>query len=148
MTKQDFEERSHRIIRKDAVLSESELDAWTRSRDWLASQVLRVNGEPSRRQSPRARLSVPVHVAGIGNAVTEDLGFRGLSLMAKHQLDVRAGQEQSLRVSILGRSIYATARVIWSDDLRMGLAIIAIHPSDEYALQAAVCVQHLECWPD
>jgi hypothetical protein len=148
MTRRDFEESSRRILRKDAILSRSELDAWTRSRDWLASQVLGEDGAPSRRRSPRARLTVPVHVAGIGNALTEDLGFQGLSLRAKHQLDVRAGQEQSVRVSILGRSIYATARVVWSDDLRMGLAITAIHPTDEYALQAVVCVQHLECWPD
>lgn len=148
MTRKEFEEKSRRILSKDGAVSKDEFEMWVRGRDWLASRLVEADLGPGRRRYPRAKLSVPAHVAGIGNAITEDIGFRGLSLRAKNLPALRSGEEQSVRVSILGRSIYATARVVWSDDVRMGLSIIAIHPADEYALQAAVCVQHLEHWAE
>ncbi len=148
MTKKEFEDQSRRLLSQDADISSDDLAKWVLGRDWLAKRIIRDDQNPSRRRYPRAKLALPAHIAGIGNALTEDIGFRGMALWARRLPRLRTGEEQSVRVSILGRSIYATATVVWADAAasRLGLSITAIHPSDELALQAAVCVQHIDRW--
>lgn len=148
LTRQNFEDTSHRILSEEASVSPSELSVWMRGRDWLAKRLIGDDPRPGRRRYPRAKVSIPAHIAGIGNAVTEDISFRGMALRAAKLPKIRSGEEQSIRLSILGRSIYAIGTVVWFDASRLGLSISAIHPSDELALQAAVCAQHLDRWID
>jgi hypothetical protein len=141
----EFAEKNRRILQGDPV-SEREILDWQRGRDWLAERVSGSEGGPARRRSPRLRLVLTAHIAGVGGAITDDLGFFGMSLRPLRAPSLHRGEEASVRVSLLGRSIYLLGRVAWLGDDRLGLALGAAHPADERALQAAVCNGHLDRW--
>jgi hypothetical protein len=142
----EFEYRNRQVIRDAAGLAPSDLEEWNRARDWLASRVLGSEPELSQRKAPRARLVLPAHVAGLGPTMTENVGFRGLLVRTMKQHRLKSGDEVSVRVTLLGRSIYALAEVAWVDRMRIGLRITSIHPSDERALEATVCEQLTDHW--
>ncbi len=143
----EFAEKNRRLLQGDPV-SERELLDWLRGRDWLAERVSGSEASPARRRSPRLRLALTAHIAGVGGAVTDDLGFFGMSLRPRRASSLHRGEEASVRVSLLGRSIYLLGKVVWLGDDRLGLALGAAHPDDERALQAAVCNGHLDCWDE
>lgn len=143
----DFAEKNRRLLQGDAI-SEPDLAAWMRGRDWLAERVVEEDAGPARRHSPRLRLALTAHIAGVGGAVTDDLGFAGLSLRSLRPPPLHRGEEASVRLSLLGRSIYLLGRVAWLGDDRLGIALGAAHPDDERALQAAVCNGHLDRWEE
>jgi hypothetical protein len=147
VTRTEFEERNRRFLAGDPSLTDADVHAWERGRDWLAERLVEERPGLPKRRSPRLRLSLLAHIGGVGAAVTEDLGFFGLGLKSKRQPDLSPGEEASVRISLLGRSIYLLGRVAWAADERVGIAIGAAHPSDERAIQAAVCNGLLERWP-
>ncbi len=146
ITRREFEEKNRRMIVGARDLPDADLFAWQRGRDWLAERVAGDPGSLGRRRSPRLRLTLPVHIAGVGGGTTDDLGFYGLALRPRDGPALRPGDDASVRVVLLGRSIYAIARVAWMDSERVGLVLSAIHPGDARALQAAVCDGLLDLW--
>jgi hypothetical protein len=84
----------------------------------------------------------------VGGAVTDDLGFQGMSLRPLRAPSLHRGEEASVRVSLLGRSIYLLGKVVWLGQDRLGITLDAAHPADERALQAAVCNGHLDRWQE
>jgi hypothetical protein len=143
----EFAEKNRLLLQGDAM-PEGDLLAWTRGRDWLAERVTEQESGPARRRSPRLRLVLNAHIAGVGGAVTDDLGFRGMSLRPLRAPSLHRGEEASVRVSLLGRSIYLLGKVVWLGEDRLGIALDAAHPADERALQAAVCNGHLDRWQE
>jgi hypothetical protein len=143
----EFVEKNRLLLQGEAI-SEGDLLAWARGRDWLAERVTGDETGPARRRSPRLRLALTAHIAGVGRAVTDDLGFSGMSLRPLRAPPFRRGEEASVRLSLLGRSIYVLGRVVWLGDDRLGIALGAAHPDDERALQAAVCNGHLDRWEE
>jgi hypothetical protein len=141
----EFAEQNRRLLQGDEI-TDDEILAWTRGRDWLAGHVAVDEAGLARRRSPRLRLALDAHIAGVGGAVTDDLGFHGMSLRPRRRPSLHQGEEASVRVSLLGRSIYVLGTVIWLGGDRVGLALEAAHPDDERALQAAVCNGHLDRW--
>jgi len=141
----EFAEKNRRLLQGDPV-PEGDLLAWKRGRDWLAGRVSERDSGPARRRSPRLRLALTAHIAGVGGAVTDDLGFFGMSLRPLRAPLLHRGDEASVRLSLLGRSIYLLGKVVWLEDDRIGIALGAAHPDDERALQAAVCNGHLDRW--
>lgn len=140
----EFEEKNRRVQLGDAV-PDLDLDAWRLGRDWLAARSMR-KAPGLKRKTPRVNLAAPAHLAGVGPAVTENLGFRGIALRAGRRGGLVPGEEASVRLQLGGRSIYALGKVVWAGDGRIGIAIESIHPEDERALQAAVCGRLLEHW--
>ncbi len=82
----------------------------------------------------------------MGRAVTDDVGFWGMRLLADRPPRLVQGDEASVRLNLVGRSIYVLGRVVWVDRGRVGLALDSAHPADERALQAAVCGGLLARW--
>ncbi|HEU4382313.1 MAG TPA: PilZ domain-containing protein [Anaeromyxobacteraceae bacterium] len=148
LSRRDFEARTRRIIAGDAALAESELHGWELGRDWLAWRLTQGEVGAARRRSPRLRLSLPGHIAGTGGAFTEDLGFHGLSLRPLRPVRLGEGDEASVRISLAGRSLYLLGKVVWLSEGRVGVALGSAHPSDERALQAAVCSGFLDRFSD
>ncbi len=147
ITRREFEEKNRRVLAGARDLPESELFAWQRGRDWLVERTQPApEADPHRRRSPRLPLQLSAHIAGIGSATTADIGFHGLGLLPARGGPLQQGEEASVRVTLVGRSIYAIGRVVWTDATRVGLALEAIHPSDARALQAAVCNGLLNHW--
>ena len=148
LSRRDFEERTRRIIAGDATLAESELAGWELGRDWLAWRLTQGEVGAARRRSPRLKLSLSGHIAGTGGALTEDLGFHGLSLRPLRPPRIAEGDEASVRITLAGRSIYLLGKVVWLAEGRVGVALGSAHPSDERALQAAVCSGFLDRFSD
>jgi hypothetical protein len=143
-----FEERTRRLIAGDPTLTEAEVAGWELGRDWLAWRLTEGEVGAARRRSPRLKLSLSGHIAGTGGAFTDDLGFFGLSLRPLRPPRLSEGDEASVRLTLAGRSIYLLGKVVWLGRDRLGVALGAAHPSDERALQAAVCHGFLEHFVD
>ncbi len=146
MSRSDFEEKNRRLLMGQGFLPEAEVSAWERGRDWLARQATASENAPARRRSPRLQISLAAHIAGVGRAVTDDVGFGGMRLLSDKVPRLARGDEASVRISLVGRSIYLLGRVVWIGGGRVGLALDAAHPADERALQAAVCNGLLDRW--
>ncbi len=127
-------------------LSETDVAAWQRGRDWLARQDAETSEGLVRRGSPRVHLALTAHVGGVGPAVTDDVGFGGMRLVSDNLPRLKSGDEVTVRVYLVGRSIYLLGRVAWMDRDRVGIAVGASPPAAERALQAAVCNGLLHRW--
>jgi hypothetical protein len=145
LSRAEFEEKNRRILAGDP-LPDREVRTWELGRDWLAELLAEELPGQVRRRSPRARVSVLAYLAGVGGAITEDLGFFGLGLRSKQEAGLRRGTEASVRLTLFGRSVYVLGRVAWAQEDRLGLAIGAAHPDDQRAIQAAVCNRLLDRW--
>lgn len=146
LSRPEFEERNRRLIQGDRTLSDPELAQWTLGRDWLAWYLAEKDAGPARRRWPRLRMALSGHIAGVGGAITDDLGFFGMGLRPLRPAQLARGEEASVRLVLAGRSIYVLGKVVWLEGDRLGLALGAAHPSDERALQAAVCNGLLDRW--
>ncbi len=148
LSRSEFEEKNRRLLVGETSLLDADVSAWQRGRDWLAHRAEERGEGPVRRRSPRLRLALTAHIAGVGRGVTDDVGFGGMRLLLDKLPKLRAGDEASVRLNLVGRSVYVLGRVIWTEGDRVGLALDAAHPSDERALQAAVCNGLLDRWDD
>jgi len=148
LSRREFEERTRRLIAGDATLTDGEVAGWELGRDWLAWRLTEREVGTARRRSPRLKLSLSGHIAGTGGAFTDDLGFFGLSLRPLRPPRLGEGDEASVRLTLAGRSIYLLGKVVWLGRDRLGLALSSAHPSDERALQAAVCSGFLQHFVD
>jgi hypothetical protein len=146
MSRSEFEEKNRRLLMGHGFLPEIDVFAWERGRDWLAHRTAEHRPGMEKRRSPRLRLSLTAHIAGVGRAVTDDIGFGGMRLQLDKQAPLTEGSEASVRLDLAGRSIYVLGQVVWTDDSRVGMALRAAHPADERALQAAVCSGLLDRW--
>ena len=146
MSRVEFEEKNRRLLMGHGMLPEVDIFAWERGRDWLAQQSIERKPGLEKRRSPRLRLALTAHIAGVGRAVTDDIGFGGMRLQLDKQVPLMRGTEASVRVDLAGRSIYILGQVVWTDKSRVGMALRAAHPADERALQAAVCNGFLDRW--
>lgn len=146
LSRDEFAEKNRSLIAGDRSLAEGEVAAWERGRDWLCRTVVGDDPPPGRRRWPRRRISLPAHIAGVGDAFTDDIGFAGMALRSPRPSAFRPGEEASVRLNLGGRSIYALGKVVWTTAARVGLAIVAIHPADQRALEATVCDGLLEQW--
>jgi hypothetical protein len=146
MSRSEFEEKNRRLLMGDGFLPEVDISAWQRGRDWLAQRATESEKAAPRRRSPRLQISLTAHIAGVGRAVTDDVGFWGMRLLADKMPRLVQGDEASVRLNLAGRSIYVLGRVVWVDRGRVGLSLDAAHPADERALQAAVCNGLLDRW--
>lgn len=145
LSRDEFDEKNRRLLAGDRWLGEEDIKNWEAARDWLVEQLTQDNGFLLRRRSPRLRLELPAHIAGVGRAVTEDIGFLGVGLAPSvSQMTLKEGDEASVRLSLFGRSIYVLGRVRWLGPRHLGVALDSIHPSDERALQAAVLAGYLD----
>ncbi len=142
----EFEEKNRRLLVGDASLAEADLLAWQDGRDWLAQQAIEKREGRIQRRSPRAPLQLTAHIGGVGRAVTEDVGFWGMRLVSNNPLQLGRGEEVSVRLHLVGRSVYVLGKVVWTDRNKLGLSLGAAHPADERALQAAVCADLLHRW--
>lgn len=148
LSRREFEVRTRRLIAGDATLTDGEVAGWELGRDWLAWRLTAGEVGAARRRSPRLKLSLSGHIAGTGGAFTDDLGFFGLSLRPLRPPRLGEGDEASVRLTLAGRSIYLLGRVVWLGRERLGVALDLAHPSDERALQAAVCSGFLDHFAD
>ena len=148
LSRRTFEDRTRRLIAGDTTMPDSELAGWELGRDWLAWRLTQGEVGAARRRSPRLKMALSGHIAGTGGAFTEDLGFHGLSLRPLRPPRLGAGDEASVRLTLAGRSIYLLGKVVWLGQGRLGVALGSAHPSDERALQAAVCSGYLDRFPD
>jgi hypothetical protein len=148
LSRREFEVRTRRLIAGDATLTDGEVAGWELGRDWLAWRLTAGEVGAARRRSPRLKLSLSGHIAGTGGAFTDDLGFFGLSLRPLRPPRLGEGDEASVRLTLAGRSIYLLGKVVWLGRDRLGVALGLAHPSDERALQAAVCNGYLEHFVD
>lgn len=148
LSRRDFADRTRRILAGDHTLSPAEVAGWELGRDWLAWRLTEGEVGSARRRSPRLKLALAGHIAGTGGAVTDDLGFFGLSLKPLKPPRLGEGDEASVRLTLAGRSIYLLGKVVWLRLDRLGLALGAAHPSDERALQAAVCNGFIDHFAD
>ena len=148
LSRQEFEACNRRLIAGERNLTEAEISGWEQGRDWIAWRLGADEVAPARRRSPRLRLALSGHIAGVGGAFTDDLGFHGLGLRAIKPPRLERGEEASVRLTLAGRSIYILGKVVWLALDRVGLALGAVHPDDERALQATVCNGFLDRWVD
>ncbi|HTP50603.1 MAG TPA: PilZ domain-containing protein [Anaeromyxobacteraceae bacterium] len=145
MTREEFDEKNRRLLAGDRWLAEEDIKSWEAGRDWLLGQLTQDDGFLLRRRFPRLRLELPAHIAGVGRAVTDDIGFSGVRLAPSVPLTaLREGDEASVRLSLFGRSIYVLGRVRWLGPMHLGVALDSVHPADERALQAAVLAGYLD----
>ena len=146
ISRKEFEEKNRRIARAVSEVPAVDIEMWQRGRDWLATQALGDDPAGPRRNSPRVQISIQAHLAGVGPVTTENVSFNGLAIHAGRYHGLLPGDETSVRVAMNGRSVYALARVAWTEEQRVGIAFTAIHPTDERSLQAAVCDRLLAHW--
>ncbi len=145
MSRDEFDEKNRRLLAGDRWLGEADIKTWEQARDWLVEQLSLDDGFLLRRRFPRLRLELPAHIAGVGRAVTDDIGFLGVRLAPSVPLTaLKEGDEASVRLSLFGRSIYVLGRVRWLGPQHLGVALDSVHPSDERALQAAVLSGYLD----
>ena len=145
ISREEFDDKNRRLLAGDRWLGEEDIKAWEAARDWLVDQLTQDDGGLVRRRFPRLRLELPAHIAGVGRAVTADIGFSGVRLAASVPLvSLKEGDEASVRLSLFGRSIYVLGRVRWLGPQRLGVALDSVHPADERALQAAVLAGYLD----
>jgi hypothetical protein len=141
ITREEFDEKNRRLLAGDRWLGEADIRAWERARDWLVDRLSEDEAFMVRRRSPRVRMELPAHIAGVGRAVTGDVGFAGVRLAPSPETpmaSLREGDETSVRLSLFGRSIYVLGRVRWLGPDQLGVALDSVHPADERAIQAAV----------
>jgi hypothetical protein len=140
LSREEFDEKNRRLIAGDRWLGEADIRAWERARDWLVERLASDETFLVRRRSPRLRMELPAHIAGVGRAVTGDVGFSGVRLSAGDApiAALKEGDEASVRLSLFGRSIYVLGRVRWLAPDQLGVALDSIHPADQRAIQAAV----------
>jgi len=141
LSREEFDEKNRRLIAGDRWLGEADIRAWERARDWLVERLSEDETFMVRRRSPRLRMELPAHIAGVGRAVTGDVGFSGVRLAASPAAPItalREGDETSVRLSLFGRSIYVLGRVRWLGPDQLGVALDSVHPADQRAIQAAV----------
>ena len=140
ISREEFDEKNRRLIAGDRWLAEADIRAWERARDWLVERLSEDESFLVRRRSPRVRMELPAHIAGVGRAVTGDVGFAGVRLAAGESpiSSLKEGDEASVRLSLFGRSIYLLGRVRWLAPDQLGVALDSIHPADQRAIQAAV----------
>ena len=145
LSREEFDDKNRRLLAGDRWLGEADIKSWEAARDWLVEQLTRDDGFLLRRRTPRLRLELPAHIAGVGRAVTDDIGFSGVRLASSVPLAaLREGDEASVRLSLFGRSIYVLGRVRWLGTQQLGVALDSVHPADERALQAAVLAGYLD----
>jgi len=145
ISREAFDDKNRRLIAGDRWLGDQDIRDWEQARDWLVGKLAEDESFLVRRRSPRLRIELPAHIAGVGRAVTGDVGFSGVRLAAATpQATLKEGDEASVRLSLFGRSIYLLGRVRWLADKELGVALDSIHPADARAIQAAVLSGYLD----